>query len=46
MADLLLGQVLSYTGDPFEDPNAARLSGAVLVAGGLIRASSNPTLLL
>ena len=38
MADLLLGQVLSYTGDPFEDIAAARLSEAVLVEGGLIRA--------
>ena len=38
MADLLLGQVLSYTGDPFEDIAAARLSEAVLVEDGLIRA--------
>ena len=41
MADLLLGQVLSFTGDPFaEGPGAARhLShGGVLVEGGLIRA--------
>lgn len=38
MADLLLGQVLSFTGDPFEDIAAARLSEAVLVEGGLIRA--------
>ncbi len=38
MADLLLGQVLSYTGDPFENIAAARLSEAVLVEGGLIRA--------
>lgn len=38
MADLLLGQVLSFTGDPFEDIAAARLSEAVLVEDGLIRA--------
>ena len=38
MADLLLGQVLSYHGDPFEDAAAARVSEAVLVDGGLIRA--------
>ena len=38
MAELLLGCVLSYEGDPFEDTGAARLSEAVLVDGGLIRA--------
>ncbi len=38
MADLLLGQVLSYAGDPFEDTSAARLHEAVLVDGGKIRA--------
>jgi guanine deaminase len=37
MADLLLGQVLSFTGDPFET-DAARLNEAVLIDGGLIRA--------
>lgn len=39
MADLLLGQVLSFTGDPFQDgPNAARCEshGAVLVEAGRI----------
>ena len=41
MADLLLGQVLSFTGDPFvEGPDAARFEshGAVLVDGGKIAA--------
>lgn len=39
MADLLLGQVLSFTGDPFLDgPEAARLDGAVLLEAGRIRA--------
>ncbi len=38
MADLLLGQVLSYAGDPFADAGAARLDEAVLLDGGLIRA--------
>ncbi|MGV8987471.1 MAG: guanine deaminase [Cypionkella sp.] len=38
MADLLLGQVLSFAGDPFEDANAARLDEAVLIDGGLIHA--------
>ncbi len=38
MADLLLGQVLSFAGDPFEDLGAARVDEAVLVEGGLIRA--------
>ena len=41
MADLLLGQVLSFTGDPFEEGEAAARHlehGAVLVEGGLIRA--------
>ena len=38
MADLLLGQVLSFAGDPFEDPTAARLDQAVLVDSGIIRA--------
>ena len=42
MADLLLGQVLSFTGDPFlMGPEAARHEshGAVLVEGGRIRAT-------
>ena len=41
MAEILTGQVLSFTADPFvEGPGAARLEpdGAVLVDGGLIRA--------
>lgn len=41
MADLLLGQVLSYAGDPFaEGPAAARhlTHGAVLIEGGRIAA--------
>ncbi len=38
MADLLFGQVLSYQGDPFQTPDAARLHEAVLLDGGLIRA--------
>ncbi|MGQ0611942.1 MAG: guanine deaminase [Paracoccaceae bacterium] len=41
MADLLLGQVLSYAGDPFaEGPGAARhlTHGAVLIEGGRIAA--------
>ncbi len=39
MADLLLGQVLSYRGDPFVmGPEAARLDGAVLVEHGQIAA--------
>lgn len=41
MADLILGQTLSFTADPFaEGPGAARHEshGAVLVDGGLIRA--------
>ncbi|MEO8241241.1 MAG: guanine deaminase [bacterium] len=37
MADLLLGQVLSYTNDPFSaGPTAARLDSAVLLDGGTI----------
>ena len=39
MADLLLGQVLSFTGDPFHDGPAAAVHeshGAVLVQNGLI----------
>lgn len=41
MAEILTGQVLSFTADPFaEGPGAARLEsdGAVLVDGGVIRA--------
>lgn len=38
MADLLLGQVLSYRADPFTTPDAARLDEAVLIDGGKIRA--------
>ncbi len=39
MADLLLGQVLSFTGDPMIDgPEAARLDGAVLLDHGRIAA--------
>lgn len=39
MADLLLGQVLSFAGDPFElGPEAARLDEAVLVRNGRIAA--------
>jgi guanine deaminase len=44
MADLLLGQVLSFTGDPFVDgPEAARheANGAVLVQDGKIRATGS-----
>jgi guanine deaminase len=37
MADLLFGQVLSYTADPFSTPDAARLDEAVLIDDGLIR---------
>ena len=38
MADLLLGCVLSYDGDPFEDISTARIAEAVVLDGGLIRA--------
>ncbi len=41
MPDLLLGQTLAFTGDPFaEGPSAARHSahGGVLIEGGIIRA--------
>lgn len=38
MADLLLGQVLSYAGDPFLTEDTVRLEEAVLVEGGKIRA--------
>ncbi len=38
MADLLLGQVLSFAGDPFDDASAAKLNEAVLLDGGHIRA--------
>ncbi len=38
MQDLLLGQVLSFAGDPFEDASAAHLHEAVLLEGGVIRA--------
>ena len=39
MADLLLGQVLSFEGDPFLlGPEAARVNEAVLVDGGRIKA--------
>jgi guanine deaminase len=42
MADLLLGQVLSFDGDPFVlGPEAARVNEAVLVDGGRIRAVGN-----
>ena len=42
MADLLLGQVLSFDGDPFVlGPEAARVNEAVLVEGGRIRAVGN-----
>ena len=42
MADLLLGQVLSFDGDPFVlGPEAARVNDAVLVDGGRIRAVGN-----
>ena len=42
MADLLLGQVLSFEGDPFVlGPEAARVNEAVLVDGGRIRAVGN-----
>jgi len=42
MADLLLGQVLSFDGDPFVlGPEAARINEAVLVDGGRIRAVGN-----
>jgi guanine deaminase len=37
MADLLLGQVLSYAGDPFAAEDCVRLHEAVLVDGGKIR---------
>ena len=37
MADLLLGQVLSYSSDPFRDgPAAARLDSAVVIDQGRI----------
>jgi len=37
MADLLLGQVLSFTGDPFEiGPDAARIDSAVLLDRGKV----------
>ena len=42
MAELLLGQVLSYTGDPFAEGLTAahhEVHGAVLVDGGIIRAT-------
>lgn len=45
MADLLFGQVLSYEGDPFLMPDAARLHEAVLVEGGMIRAVGTRTAL-
>jgi guanine deaminase len=40
MADLLLGQVIHFQGDPFDAPDAARhlVSGAVLVEAGRIAA--------
>ncbi|MBI1170453.1 guanine deaminase [bacterium] len=38
MADLLLGQVLSFAGDPFEAADAVRLDEAVVIEGGKIRA--------
>ncbi|EEW26314.1 guanine deaminase [Rhodobacter ferrooxidans] len=39
MAELILGQVLSFPGDPFRDgAQAARLDEAVLVEAGMIRA--------
>lgn len=38
MADLLLGRVLSYSGDPFVAEDVVRLHEAVLVEGGKIRA--------
>ncbi len=42
MADLLLGQVLSFDGDPFVlGPEAARVNEAVLVDSGRIRAVGN-----
>ena len=42
MADLLLGQVLSFEGDPFLlGPEAARVNEAVLVDGGRIKAVGN-----
>jgi len=42
MADLLLGQVLSFDGDPFVlGPEAARVNEAVLVESGRIRAVGN-----
>jgi len=42
MADLLLGQVLSFDGDPFVlGPEAARVNEAVLVDGGRIIAVGN-----
>ncbi len=44
MADLLLGQVLSFTGDPFADgPEAARLDSAVLIDGGRSPILATPT---
>ena len=42
MADLLLGQVLSFDGDPFVlGPEAARVNEAVLVDSGRISAVGN-----
>jgi len=40
MADLVLGQVISFTADPFETGDAARVEthGGVLIDGGRIRA--------
>ncbi len=39
MTDLLLGQVLSFTADPFaEGPSAARIDEALVIEGGRIAA--------
>jgi guanine deaminase len=47
MADLLLGQVIRFAGDPFESPDAAQTltHGAVLVDAGRIVAVGDPATL-